>query len=320
MTYADRAIDFASAKVGATPVPRWCHSPGPAAVYLARLGSGSRRTQAAALRAILHHLSPGWTLSADDYPWHLATAEQLMAVRARLVNDRAPATARRMLAAIRGVMQECWRLGLLDREELARRIDMPPVRGSRTGRGTHATVEQVARLYGALRAKYGHPDAHPQRWAAVDLMVYAGLRRGEVVGLRPEDVTRCDDRVALRVRGKGDKERVVYLAGEPARRVLLAKAAALDAGHARLVWYRTAGALWWKLERLCLLADLPHLRPHDLRRTFAGRALDAGVDLATVQKALGHADPRTTATYDRRGAAALQSLADTLADAQASGG
>ena len=43
------------------------------------------------------------------------------------------------------------------------------------------------------------------------------------------------------------------------------------------------------------------LTAHDLRRTFATRLLDDGIDITTVKNMMGHANITTTARYDRRG-------------------
>ena len=75
----------------------------PVAVYLAGLALGSRRTQRAALRTIASLVSPAAT--ELTLPWHLLDYAHTSAIRAKLAERFAPATANRMLAAMRGVLR-----------------------------------------------------------------------------------------------------------------------------------------------------------------------------------------------------------------------
>ena len=55
------------------------------------------------------------------------------------------------------------------------------------------------------------------------------------------------------------------------------------------------------LQKRGIKSDLEKFSPHDLRRTFASRLLENGVDLSMVRDALGHSSIGTTVIYDHRG-------------------
>src|SRR3954451_16718521 len=76
-------------------------TPSPAAVYLARLAPGSRRTMTGCLETLAPGMSGG-PPAVEDFPWQALRYEHTQAVRARLAETLAPATANKHLSALRG--------------------------------------------------------------------------------------------------------------------------------------------------------------------------------------------------------------------------
>src|SRR4051812_34697729 len=102
----------------------------PVAVYLGRLGAGSRRTMKAALNTIASIASHG-ELDASTFPWGQLRFQESQRVRAELADRYAHTTANKILAALRGVLREAWRLDQIPIEDYHRAVDLQPVRGQR---------------------------------------------------------------------------------------------------------------------------------------------------------------------------------------------
>lgn len=251
------------------------------------------------------------------HDWSKLGYVETQGVRARLAARYSPATANRMLAALRGTLREAVRLGQMSGEDFRRATDLRSVRGARVLRGRALDRQEVAALFGqcAGRGAAGTRDA-----ALVGILFAGGLRRAEVVAL---DVAALDLQArTLLVRGKGNKERLVHLPsgvlslvdqwlavrGESAGPLLLPINKA-----GRLVGRRlTPHAVLLIVRKLADRAGLGRLSPHDLRRTCASLHLDAGTALSTVSAILGHASVTTTARYDLRGERAKRRAAERV--------
>jgi integrase/recombinase XerC len=212
------------------------------------------------------------------------------------------ATARtsiaRKLAAVRAFFRFCTRTGRLTRDPTAG-IATPRVRRSLP---THLSLDDVDRL---LRVPRGDSLAGLRDRAMLELFYSSGLRVSELVGL---DWERLDaDSGAVRVLGKGRKERVVPV-GRPALRALesyrvACAGAGLAATRGPVFRNRAGGRLTARsvdrvMARHVAASGTPaKATPHALRHTFATHLLGAGADLRAIQELLGHASLSTTQRY-----------------------
>jgi site-specific recombinase XerD len=294
----------------------------PAYVYLARLAPGSRPTIVGALAAVARAVG-GEGATIASLPWQDLRYQHTAALRAALWDRYAPATANKILAAVRGVLRESWRLRLIPAEEYQRAVDVGAIRGSRAPRGRHLAADEVRALFQQCASD---ASAAGVRDAALLGVLYgAGLRRAEVVALSLGDYVSADG--TLTVRGKGNKARLAYLSGGAAQALgawLTVRGAATDRDETSPIFTRiykggvvtpyrlTPQAVLHILQRRATRGGLRPFSPHDVRRTFIGDLLDARVDLATVQQLAGHAQVTTTARYDRRGERAKRAGAAML--------
>ena len=149
--------------------------------------------------------------------------------------------------------------------------------------------------------------------ALFELVYSAGLRVSEVVGLGLEHLYMKEGH--LRVRGKGDRERLVPL-GEQARswleRYLEEERPSLAGGRlgSPEVFLSVRGTslsrktVWKRFKQHAALAGLGG-KVHTLRHSFATHLLNGGADLRSVQELLGHRDIRTTQVYTHIGESQL---------------
>lgn len=155
-----------------------------------------------------------------------------------------------------------------------------------------------------------------RNWAAVTLMLQAGLRVEEVSLVDVGDITLNERSGSVLIRsGKGDKERSVPL-NLVARNALRAwldlrpvsASAALFTGKEsdRL----TTRSLQRIVEELGMQIGVPDLTPHWLRYTFAKRLAANGITLEGIRDLLGHNSIETTRRYLRSSAEELQSAVE----------
>lgn len=155
------------------------------------------------------------------------------------------------------------------------------------------------------------------RDTAVMMLLYGcGLRIGEALGLNRHDVPKEG---VMRVRGKGNKERIVPVLPVVADAVAAyLEACPFERGEDGPLFFGVQGkrlnarAIQERMQKLRIYLGLPETAtPHALRHSFATHLLAGGGDLRTIQELLGHASLSTTQRYTDVDSARMQSVYNT---------
>ena len=285
------------------PVPLTTH---PAAVYLDSLGEGSKLTMTHSLNAIASLLTSG-ECDLFTLDWTKLRYRHTSAVRSVLIKRFAPHTVNKMLAALRRVLQEAFKLDLMNQQDYLHASDLARVKTQRKLRGRALTTEEIDKLLSSCNSPY---PLDVRDGAIIAILRGGGLRRAELVNLNLADLNLKIGSLEI-LNSKGNKDRMVYLpqSAIPFIKKWLkvrgkqpgALLCPVNRGGNILIRNMCPDAILKIIRKRALKAGIETFSPHDFRRTFCGDLLEAGVDIVTVQKLAGHANPITTAKYDRRG-------------------
>lgn len=292
----------------------------PSLSYLARLAPESQRTQRVALDRIASLLTRG-EATAVDMPWHLLDGAQALRVRNALAARYAPTTTNRMLAALRGVLKEAWQLGLMDAERYQHASTVENVPWYIAPRGRIVTTTEIQALFAACASE--GTVAGVRDIALLTVLFAGGLRRSEVVALDVRDYDASSG--ALTIRGtQNARERTVYArdaAAQALERWIAIRGTRpgplfVPINRGQKILLRDERLTEQSVHKVLLKrgqqAGVPAFSSQDLRRSFISGLLDAGVDIATVQRLAGHCSVATTQRYDRRTEASRRELARML--------
>src|SRR4051795_399241 len=254
-----------------------------------------------------------WLEATNGEPFQAdrITPTDLREFRAYLLNveRRSPATINRRLASLRTFFQ--W----AQAEGLCREIPTDAVKGIQSSPRAPKSLpkKDVDRLIREVEQSGNKRDL-----AMLQVLRHTGIRVGELTALRLADVTLGERKGQLVVRaGKGSKYRVVPLNVDARKAVSDYLAVRPKSTSDRLfLGRRSEGWSPRAVEKTVLkyahLAKLDDVSPHTLRHTFGKSALDAGVDLVTVSRLMGHERLETTAIYTTPSAQDLEKPVEKL--------
>jgi integrase len=243
------------------------------------------------------------------FDWATLRYEHTSAIQTWLMSAFDPATAQRMIAAVKGTIKAAWRLKQMTSDDYLRAVDLTRIT-TESNVGRMLSPEEVAALLATCAR--GGPTIGTRDAAILMIMVLYTARRAEITTLQYSDYTKeyksGIDRLVLH--GKGRKDRVEFL--QNGERDILNDWLKLRGSEPGPLFYVVMKSdeiikrpiapitIYQTILRRMLKAGIKNATPHDLRRTAISNLLDI-TDAVTVAKMAGHSSTATTQKYDKRG-------------------
>ena len=278
----------------------------PAIAYLMTLGSPkSRKTMKYYLQKVARIMTGQHDIR--QCPWENMKRQHVQAVIESLRQaGRAPATINIYLTLLKSVAHEAWCLDKMSDQSYQAIKKIRGVKGQRLMKGRALSQHEIETLLLTCdrdRSSKGLRDA-----AMIAILIGCGLRRHELVSLDMQHVLWQDK--ALQFIGKGDKERLAFMPEGAFKRLhtWVHKVRGVQEGvlfprirrHDDVQDSRLSEqAIYVMLKSRAEESEIASFSPHDLRRTYATRLMDRGVDMMTVKDMMGHQSITTTQRYVR---------------------
>ena len=291
------AAVIAGIKAGEEPSRNGSAAPSPTGPALAEIGERYMREHVAVrckpttASAYRHALDNFLLPTFGSLPLGAIGGDQVAALHYRL--HKMPTMANRVVDMLSRLfnMAEAWGVAL-EGANPCRFVKKYPTRSCER----FLSEEEFRRLGRVLSELEAEGKVMASGIAALRLLMLTGCRRNEILTLRWEDVDL--DAGELRLRDAKTGARSVALS--PAARKVLASLPRL-ADNPWVITGRGAGGRLGNLNAQWIVvrkrAGLEDVRIHDLRHSFASRALALGESLTMIGKLLGHRQVQTTARY-----------------------
>ena len=282
-------------------------------LYMGDVNECSRPTYLFALNKVARKIGAA---DAYSFDWSKLRNEHTTMIKRWLLETGKTTSAHKTLAAVKGLLEKAFDLGLMNADDYLRAIKPCKVKVNKQLRAASGRMLTEVELDALLATcDKGSPARAARDKAIISIFRQVGTRLAEVSNLSladyaPEFTTEAGRLVC---HGKGNKDRTLYIKNGT-RKALneWIQIRGIEPGplfyailKSDIPFPRRVGptSIWHMLRERGKRANIAHFTPHDLRRSFCSRLLDEGVDISTIADLMGHTDPSITKGYDRRGEA-----------------